>query len=305
MSPELQADLAACADVLHVHSRSFSTAARLLPAAVRRQAIATYAFCRHADDDVDDADSAADGAERHRRTRERLKAIYRGEPADTASARAFSWVVDLAGIPSSEPEALLDGMAQDLGPVRIANGAELRAYSYRAAGVVGRMMARIMKCADSESLARATDLGIAMQLTNIARDVREDSVRNRVYLPGDWLREAGGSFQDVFTRPFGAAVATVNERILTMADELYDSGIAGIQRLPRSCRPAILAAALLYREIGYEVARAGFAPERRVRVGKARQGSLVVRALASSLLGRRVPSRETFADTVVGGSRTR
>jgi len=163
------ADLAACRAVIRACSRSFYAASCLLPRDVRDAAIATYAFCRAADDDVDEAGSLADAAARHRLRRERLARIYAGRPDDAPADRAFAWVVRHAGIPRSEPEALLDGMADDLGPRRVADLDELLCYAWRAAGVVGAMMSRIMGRPDDLALRRAVDLGIAMQLTNIAR----------------------------------------------------------------------------------------------------------------------------------------
>lgn len=277
------ADLAHCAASIRVHSKSFSAAARLLPAHARARAIATYAFCRAADDDVDGASEEA-AEVRHRRTRERLRRIYSGESLDTPAARAFAWVVYSSRIPEDEPVALLDGMEQDLGVVRIERIEELLGYAYRAAGVVGRMMARIMGRTDPVSIRRATELGMAMQLTNISRDLREDAERNRIYLPGDWLLEEGGTFEHVFSKPFGPAVPKANARLLRLADAYYEQGIAGISRLPRACRPAILASALLYREIGSEVARAGFASEERVAVPRARKMGILARSVARGLL---------------------
>jgi phytoene synthase len=260
-------DLSACWAVIREHSRSFDAAARLLPGPVRAAAVATYAFCRGADDDVDAAISEAAARERHRRTRALLGRIYAGDALETPVARAFAWVVREKAIPRDEPEALLDGMAQDVGPVRVADEQALLLYCYRAAGVVGRMMSRIMGRPGRDALERAVDLGIAMQLSNIARDVGEDARRGRVYLPGTWLEAAGSSFDGVLSGAASDAVCAVNLRVLARAEAYYASGIAGIALLPASCRPAILAAALLYRAIGRRVrARGGDGVTARARV---------------------------------------
>jgi 15-cis-phytoene synthase len=257
-SPErLASDLAVCLAVIREHSRSFSSASRLLPRDVRDAAVATYAFCRGADDDVDAAGSAAAARARHERTRARLSRLYAGEEMDTPVARAFQWVVQRHGIPREEPGALLDGMEQDLGEVRIPSAEALLLYCYRAAGVVGRMMSRIMGRSDPAALRRAVDLGIAMQLTNVARDVGEDADRGRVYLPAAWLAEEGGSADEVSARSATPGVLRANRRVLALAERYYESGIAGIGLLPARCRPAIYAAALVYREIGREVSRRG------------------------------------------------
>jgi len=282
-------DLAACREVIRVHSRSFHAASRLLPADVRDAAVATYAFCRGADDDVDDAGSEEAARERHARTRTRLARLYAGEEMDTPVGRAFAWVVRTHAIPRDEPESLLDGMAQDVGVVRVADEESLLLYCYRAAGVVGRMMSRIMGRSDATALRRAIDLGIAMQLTNIARDVGEDAARDRVYLPGAWLAEAGSSFDEVLSRVPAPGVLATNRRVLALAEGYYASGIGGIALLPARCRPSILAAAFLYRAIGRKVReRGGDGVSARARVGGVAKLALLASAVARSALDPRL-----------------
>jgi len=283
------ADLATCETAIRTRSRSFYAASRLLPAGVRAQAVATYAFCRAADDAVDDAGNETAARARHEAIRRRLQRIYAGEVVDTASGRAFARVVAAAGIPHEEPAALLDGMAQDLGTVRIADEEALLLYCYRAAGVVGRMMSRIMGCSDADALTRAVHLGIAMQLTNICRDVGEDAERGRVYLPSTWLAEAGSTATDVLAAEPTEPVRTVTRRVLRRAEDYYASGMAGIGLLPASCRPAILSAALLYRAIGRRVAaRGGDGVTTRARVSGPRKAGLVAMAAARCLLDPRL-----------------
>jgi phytoene synthase len=252
-SESLEKDLLECREVIRVHSRSFYAASRLLPGRMRDAAVATYAFCRGADDDVDDAADAQDAQNRHAATRARLSIIYSGAQPQGAVGRAFAWVVHTFGIPRGEPEALLDGMQQDLTEMKVANEDELMAYCYRAAGVVGLMMSRIMGRGDGAALKRAVDLGMAMQLTNISRDVGEDARRGRIYLPLTWLTEAGSSEEEVLAGKNTPAIAATNKRLLALAEKYYESGMAGIALLPSSSRPAILAAALIYREIGMKV----------------------------------------------------
>jgi phytoene synthase len=108
-------------------------------------------------------------------------------------------------------------------------------------------------------VARACDLGVAMQLTNIARDVGEDARNGRLYLPRDWLRQAGLDPDAWLARPvFDARLAAVIERLLGAAEELYARSDAGLANLPVACRPGMHAARLLYAEIGHEVARRRF-----------------------------------------------
>jgi phytoene synthase len=271
--PEIDAaDLAACREVIRVHSRSFYAASLLLPADVRDAAMATYAFCRGADDDVDAVGGPDAARERHARTRQRLARLYAGGPMDTPVGRAFARVVRQHGIPQEEPAALLDGMAQDLGPVQMGSADELLLYCYRAAGVVGLMMSRIMGRADEAARRRAVDLGIAMQLSNIARDVGEDARRDRVYLPAAWLADAGSTPADVLGAVPLPGVLATTRRVVAVAEEYYRSGIEGIALLPRACQPAILSAALMYRAIGRKVrSRNGDGVTRRAHIGGPRK----------------------------------
>ncbi len=107
-------------------------------------------------------------------------------------------------------------------------------------------------------LARAADLGVAMQLTNIARDVGEDAAMGRVYLPAEWLREEGLETAEFLGQPrYSDALARVVERLLEVAASLYQRADSGISKLPRACRPSMFAARLLYAEIGKVVAENG------------------------------------------------
>jgi phytoene synthase len=291
------ADVAACHAAIRRHSRSFYAASRLLPVAVRDAAVATYAFCRAADDAVDDAVGPAEARVRHADTRRQLDRVYRAQPLESAAGRAFARVAVVHGIPRGEPDALLDGMAQDLDTVRIRDEGELLLYCYRAAGVVGRMMSRIMGATGAEALTRAVHLGIAMQLTNIARDVGEDARSNRVYLPATWLAEAGGSADEVLAARPSAAGRRVTLRILDLAERYYASGILGIGLLPARCRPAILSAALLYRAIGRKVrARDGDGVSARARVGTMHKACLITVAVARCALDPRLRLRAARPD---------
>ncbi len=135
---------------------------------------------------------------------------------------------------------------------------ELTAYAVRVAGTVGEMMALVMGVRTSETLARACDLGVAMQFSNIARDLGEDAREGRLYLPLQWLREGGISPEGWLAAPVSnPAIDAVVRRLLAEAATLYARADAGIAALPLSCQPGIRAARLLYAEIGEEVARRG------------------------------------------------
>jgi phytoene synthase len=161
-------------------------------------------------------------------------------------------------MPRALPAALVEGFEWDVENRTYQSCDELCAYAARVASSVGVMMTLIMGVCDRAVLARAADLGLAMQLTNIARDVGEDARRGRIYLPLDWLDEAGvdpGTFL-ANPRACPAMRATV-ERLLDAAHILYARAMTGIAGLPLSCRMAIRSAALIYREIGREIEISG------------------------------------------------
>jgi phytoene synthase len=280
------ADLGACRRLLRGGSRSFFAASLLLPRRVRDPATALYAFCRLADDAVDLEGGDDDALDR---LRERLARVYEGRPRDLPADRAFARVVADFRIPRALPEALLEGFAWDAAGRRYRSLSELRAYAARVAGSVGAMMALLMGAREPEVLARACDLGVAMQLTNIARDVGEDAAGGRLYLPVDWLAEAGIDGEAWLARPVhSAALGAVVERLLREADRLYDRAGAGIERLPVTCRPGIHAARLIYAEIGRELERSGLDPIRsRAVVPPARRARLLRRALVATARSQR------------------
>ena len=251
-----QSDLDQCREMIRVGSRTFYAASLLLRQKVREPAYALYAFCRLADDAVDlghDRLAAIAALD------ERLERAYRGQPTDLPADRAFTRVIEQFAIPRTLPEALLEGLRWDAVGRTYADLPALEAYATRVAGTVGAMMTLIMGVREPAVLARATDLGIAMQLTNIARDVGEDAANGRLYLPHDWLVEVGIDPDAWCGRPaFDDRLAAVVRRLLEAADHLYARASGGIAALPLSCRPAMLGARRLYADIGREVERLGY-----------------------------------------------
>jgi 15-cis-phytoene synthase len=250
------ADMEACRTLLCGGSLSFHAASKFLPVAVRDPAIALYAFCREADDAIDNDTAGSNGSLAW--LQERLSLIYEGRPQDLPADRAFARIVERFAIPRALPEALLDGFAWDAEGRRYQTFSDVRAYSVRVAGTVGAMMAVLMGVRDAERLAAAVDLGVAMQLSNIARDVGEDARNGRLYLPIDWMTEAGIDPDQFLADPtYSEAIGVVVHRLLYAAHGYYSRASAGISRLPLKCRFGIGAAGLLYAEIGKEVARRG------------------------------------------------
>ena len=285
-----------CRAAIRAGSRSFFAASRLLPAHVRRPAFALYAFCRLSDDVVD-LEGGSESA--LARLSHRLARAHRGQPLPNAADRALAETLRSHAIPLEIPEALLEGLAWDAQGRRYQTLEALEAYAARVAGTVGVMMTLIMDVRDPHALARACDLGAAMQLTNIARDVGEDARAGRVYLPLDWLEEAGVDVAGFLADPEPTpAIRLVVARLLEEARRLYEGARAGIAELPRACRPAILAAATIYAEIGREIASVGFdSVTRRARVSGSRKLSLLAQAVAAApLIARSSPAPATSAN---------
>jgi phytoene synthase len=275
-------DIAACRELLRGGSRTFFAASLVLPRSVSDPAIALYAFCRLADDAVDLGGGRAGAVDR---LRDRLARAYAGQPLPMPADRAFADTVARFAIPRELPEALLDGLSWDVEGRRYDGLDDLIAYAVRVAGTVGAMMSLLMGQRAPDVVARACDLGIAMQLTNIARDVGEDARTGRLYLPLQWMRDAGLDPDAWLADPrFDHGIGDVVARLLATADAFYDRAVAGIGALPKSCRPGIHAARLIYAEIGREVERAGFdSVSRRAVVSSSRKLRLLADAFATSL----------------------
>lgn len=250
MTPE---DLTHCKEAIRDGSRSFYAASKLLPARVRDPALALYAFCRLADDSVDLHEEKADAV---LRLHERLDLAYRGTPNNAPADRAFAAMIEACQMPRELPEALLEGLAWDAMGKQYQTISDLRAYSARVASAVGAMMCVLMEVRDPNALARACDLGVAMQLTNIARDVGEDAREGRLYLPLEWLSDAGINPQTLLHHPeMSAELRRVILRLLREADGLYYRSEAGIPALPMNARPGIFAARYVYAGIGKQLQR--------------------------------------------------
>ncbi len=286
VAPAAGFDFEACQALMQGGSKTFFAASRLLPRRVRGPAIALYAFCRVADDVIDDSDdrpTALAGLY------ERLGRIYEGRPMAFECDRALASVVSEFALPRALLDALLEGFQWDAEGRRYETIEDLQAYGARVAGSVGAMMAVIMRSRSEQAMARACDLGVAMQLTNIARDVGEDARCGRLYLPLQWLREAGidADNADVWMQNprFDARIASVVARVLAAADVLYRRSEHGIAQLPRDCRPAIHAARLVYAEIGRALEQLGLDSVRqRAVVSGRRKIALLARASSAAFI---------------------
>jgi len=264
--------------ILRRRARSFSWAAWLLPRRIRRDATALYAWCRRCDDAVDDAPDPIAACRALARRRVELDDVYGDDNLSDPILAGFQEIVRRTGMPRRPADELLDGMEMDIGCVRYRSLDDLLLYCHRVAGTVGLMMAHLMGVRDPVALRRADDLGIAMQLTNICRDVIEDEARDRVYLPAELL---GGA--PVLPSAVPERAAAVVRQLLRRAERFYHSGDLGLSVLPGRCALGIRAARLIYAEIGAVLARRNFSVmDGRAFVSPARKLWLVLRALAGS-----------------------
>lgn len=249
-------DMDACREAIRHGSLSFYAASRLLPTSVRDPSLALYAFCRLADDAVDLQQEKAAAV---LRLQQRLELIYAGRPENAAADRAFARVVEEFDMPRALPDALLEGLAWDAMGRRYETLSDLFDYSARVASAVGVMMCVLMRVRDPHALARACDLGVAMQLTNISRDIGEDALEGRIYLPLEWLDEAGLSAEAFLETPKPTkAIRQMTRRLVMQANRLYMRSEAGVAALPLASRPGIYAARFIYAGIGGQVQRSGY-----------------------------------------------
>jgi 15-cis-phytoene synthase len=264
-------------------SKSFSAASRLLQRDTRQSVVKLYAWCRHCDDVIDGqilghfiagAGTMGDLKELEGQTRQ----AYEAEPLRHPTFAGLQEVVRRHGIPRRYPLDLIDGFRMDVLGQEYPDIDDLLNYCYHVAGSVGVMMAHVLGVRDRPTLDRACDLGIAFQLTNIARDVIDDASIGRVYLPRLWLKEAGIAPAEIRLLCHRPALASIVARMLAVAEPYYASAGIGIAQLPKRSAWAIGTAHAVYREIGMEVLRRGpHAWDRRVSTSKSQKLAMVLR----------------------------
>jgi 15-cis-phytoene synthase len=277
-------------------SKSFAGAARLFDEDTRASAYMLYAWCRHCDDEIDGQElgfplanaQVSSPEERLAGLTQRTLAAINGNPLpgdDQPVFEALARVVAKHKIPERHPLELIEGFRMDVEERRYETLDDTLSYCYHVAGVVGVMMTMIMGVREPETLNRASDLGIAFQLTNIARDVIPDAVAGRVYLPAQWLAEAGVPVGEVANPEHRQAVFNVVERLLDEADRYYRSARYGLPQLPLRAAWAIAAARRIYRKIGFVVrSRGSHAWDIRASVSK--RGKMAQAALGGLSIGR-------------------
>lgn len=254
--------------MMHRGSVSFYFAALLLPAAARRAIMFLYAWCRHCDDVIDGQDlglgAVADralvsvkGPVIEQLRSETVAAIRGARHAKSPVHESMGWVCRRHGIPEALPLELIAGMSMDVEGVKYTTINDLILYCYRVAGTVGEMFTHVVGVSNRCAFHHAADLGIAMQLTNIARDIMPDFAAGRVYLPSNWLNDAGLTPDNMTDPAHRAALFKVVQRLLAEADDHYKSGDEGLIYLPVQVALAVTTARLIYADIGARVLAGG------------------------------------------------
>lgn len=254
--------------VIRHGSKSFSLAARLFDNETLEAAVLLYRWCRFCDDEIDSA-KPTEQSQKLQFLRTQTEAVIRGEISELEPFQALGYLLKEYKIPPHYPLELINGLQMDVDNQAYQTIEELKLYCYRVAGVVGLMMAHIMKVSSETALRHACDMGMAMQLTNIARDIFADAQMGRIYLPTVALKknQVPLSPKSFSVSVYHGRLASVTRLILDEADRLYSSGDQGLEYLSLRAQIAILSARHIYSDIGRLVrARGALAWRERVYV---------------------------------------
>lgn len=276
-------------------SHSFATASKLFDIDTRERAWLLYAWCRRCDDIADNQDKGGPLGDQGtpKNAEDRIQAIrvltrraFEEQPTADPAFDGFGLVADECNLTPDMANDVIGGFALDAGGFAPKNERDMLRYCYHVAGAVGIMMARVMGVPedDGETLDRANDLGIAFQIANIARDVVEDALADRCYIPAEWLADVG-LVPGEHARPENRFIlASVMPRMIALMEKHEEAAKLGTKRLRFRQRWAVLAAARIYGAIGRKVlARGQRAWDRRVRINRIEKTGHVIAALFAAL----------------------
>lgn len=253
-----------CETVTKIHARSFYFAAKFLPKTKQRAVYPIYAFCRYVDDEIDESADETEAIRAVENWKENLKEIYTGKdrkPKTQDQKQIFTAWKDLLGnykIPENLPLELVQGVLMDTTTKRYATFDDLYVYCYRVASTVGLMSSEILGYSDKVALEYAEAMGIAMQLTNILRDVKEDAAMGRIYLPQKDLRKFGVSETQIFENKFDENFIRLMKFQIARARDFYEKGEQGIRLLEKDSRFTVLLASRIYGRILDEIERQNY-----------------------------------------------
>lgn len=273
-------------------SKSFRAASRLFDRTTRERAWLLYCWCRHCDDVCDGQTLGHSAGERGSvdALRDKTRRAAAGQATGELPFEALRQLIAECPIPQRLLDDHIAGFVLDEQGWEPATVEDLDLYCYHVAGAVGCMMAAIMGVAedDAETLARAADLGIAFQLSNIARDLREDHAAGRCYLPAAWLQEFGVSREQLFAPEHQPSLLAMAKRLVERVADYERSARPGVDRLPFRSRLAVLAALRIYGAIGRRVGSRGAAAwDERVVIGRTEKLALLVPSFAEAVSRRR------------------
>lgn len=243
-----------CREMARREAKNFYWGFISLPHEQRMAIYALYDFARQVDDDVDGAPRPDLVPQRLTAQRERIKSSLHSASADPVMY-VLSRAVERYGIPPAELELLIDGVELDCTNTRYATWPELREYCKLVASIVGRMCVRIFGFDDPRALDRADDLGLALQMTNILRDVREDAGMGRVYLPQEDLQRFGVSERDLLDGNPGEGWEALIDFETKRTRELFESGYQVLQYIPRRSAACVQTMAGIYERILEKIER--------------------------------------------------
>src|SRR2546423_6819353 len=287
----LSADEQYCQELTRREAANFYWGFVALPRPQRSAIYALYSFARQVDDDVDlggavgseSAPSGGTGADRFELMRDRVERCFTGR-ADDPVMRVLAQVVGRYGIPRMELEALIHGVGMALRVSRSQPGEDLQTYGGLVASSVGRLCVRIFGFSDLVALEYADDLGVAMQIANILRDVREDMERGRIYLPQDELRRFGVSEQSLTTGIPEAGWEPLMRHQIARAKNLFASGLRVSEVIPRRAAACVLTMAGIYQAIVAEIERERYLPlQRRAALSSREKLSVMLKSWLQAL----------------------
>jgi len=284
-------------ETLRKGSKSFNLATFIFSKDTRESVYLLYSWCRHCDDVTDGSvlgfNQNPMGLELSRvdTLQEMTHLAVRGEYGSIDKPHvAFGMVARKYGIPVTYADDLLEGMKHDAELGKIRTQSDLLKYCYQVAGTVGLMMCHIMGLKNPRALKNAVQLGIALQLTNIARDIGDDYRVGKIYLPEDWLKQEGISQQRLLDPENSQNVDQLVKKLLLEADHHYKSGLQGLIDLPWRPALAVAVASSIYRTIGLQVLKAGDkARKTRITLGPTQKTWAIFRGLY--LVAKTIPLR--------------
>ena len=275
---------------LEKHGKSFYWASFFLPNKNKDAASELYSICRYFDDLADEAPTDQS---------ERLKSEF--EQICNNVEHPINKFVKSNNIPIQILGDLIQGLIQDQKLVRIQTEKDLIEYSYQVAGTVGLMMQPLILVKNKNANKHAVDLGIAMQLTNIARDIYEDAIMNRVYLPKEWLKEISiEHLKSDSTEEIQTQMSAILRKLIDLSEIYYQNGFSGMKYIPIKTRLAIFFAAKIYRAIGMKIKGNNYQySNKRVYLNKLNKLWVTIKSLPEFILLKVIyrtytPIRESF-----------